>query len=67
MTEAKRRDAWDRAAHLMAILANCHRGPKTKPFTAEQFHPFHQSESQKEKDRIPVKDWGVVVRTAWGL
>jgi hypothetical protein len=66
MTEAKRRDAWDRTANLMALIANCNRHPKAKSFRAETFHPFHQDPSERESERIPLEDWNVL-RGAWGL
>lgn len=41
MAEAKRRDEWDRAAALQALIANTNRDPKKqpRPFTWRQFHP----------------------------
>ena len=42
MTEARQRDAWDRAASLMTLLANCHRDPKKPAFGPHLFHPFLQ-------------------------
>jgi hypothetical protein len=44
MAEAKSREAWDRTASLMALLANCHRNHRRKPtpFTPDRFHPYRQ-------------------------
>lgn len=42
MADARRSDAWDRAAPVVTILANAHRDPRKKPspFTLSDFHPF---------------------------
>lgn len=38
--EAHRQTHWDPFAHLMATLANCHRGENVPPYRPAQFHPF---------------------------
>ena len=40
MTEGKNRANWARTSSLMALLANCHRGPKQKVFAAGDFNPY---------------------------
>lgn len=41
MAQARQRGEWDRAAHLMCLLANLHRDPgKGRSYTPADFHPF---------------------------
>lgn len=41
MAEARLREEWRQTAHLLALLANCHRDPKrTSAFEAADFDPF---------------------------
>jgi hypothetical protein len=69
MAEARRRDAWDHTANLMALTANINRDPKQRrePFTAGEFHPFgDRRAAEKDEERTVVKDWSLV-RKAWKL
>lgn len=45
--------SWQIAAHLMALLANCHRDPKrrAKPFAPKDFDAFAQQETAEKKPR----------------
>lgn len=53
MALARRRDAWERAASLMALIANCNRDPrKSRPFNASQFMPF----DPPARERRPAKE-----------
>jgi len=40
MEEGRRREAWNHTAEVLAMLANCHRDPKTRPFARTDFHPM---------------------------
>ncbi len=53
MVEAGRREAWNHTASLMALMANCHRGPKQKPFNAQDFHPM--TPKQGSSRGTPIK------------
>ena len=56
MAEARRRDAWERTAALMALLANCHRDPKKTPaFKVSDFDPFTVSPEAMPVDLGEVK------------
>lgn len=41
MAEGRRRDEWDRASSIMAIIANANRDPKKPPASPRRFHPFY--------------------------
>lgn len=47
---AKRRDAWDRAAELLALLAECNRDPnrRAQPFDALDFHPLRKRRKRRK-------------------
>lgn len=40
MATARQKSDWERSSLLCAILANCHRDPKLKPFTPDDFNKF---------------------------
>ena len=42
MATARRRDAWERTAWVLAMIANCNRDPKKKatPYTPDDFNPM---------------------------
>jgi len=47
MAEARTRDAWNRSACVMALLANLHRDPKKRrPFNPSDFHPMDREKQQ---------------------
>jgi len=46
MTEGRARDDWNRAAMLMAVVAQCHAG-KGRKFTPADFNPFAQSRGMR--------------------
>lgn len=39
-------DEWTRTSSLMALIANCNRGPETQPFSPDSFNPFRKSPSR---------------------
>jgi hypothetical protein len=43
MAEGRGRAAWDIASSLMALVANCHRDPKRRPFRPRDFNPWAAS------------------------
>jgi len=45
MAQARRRDAWDRTADLMAHLGNLHAGQAL--WTRRDFHPFAEPETER--------------------
>lgn len=47
MTNEVNRDRWDRAADLMALTANLHRGRRTRPFARKDFHPYLGAEPKQ--------------------
>lgn len=51
MVEHNQRDRWQHTAHLMCLVANCHRNEKERssPFEAWEFNPFEL------RDRDPVQ------------
>ncbi|MEQ8785134.1 MAG: hypothetical protein RIC55_02510 [Pirellulaceae bacterium] len=40
MYEGHARDSWGRLANLMALIANCHREAKRRPWRAADFDPY---------------------------
>ena len=40
MAQGKSEQEWDHTAMLCSLLANINRGPKTKEFRLEDFHPY---------------------------
>tara|TARA_B100000809_G_scaffold166695_1_gene163999 strand:- start:222 stop:503 length:282 start_codon:yes stop_codon:yes gene_type:complete len=55
MAEGRQRDMWHHTAQITAIMANIHRGPKTKPFEIHDFHPFIDSPRARGRGGIPIK------------
>jgi hypothetical protein len=53
MAEGRGRSLWQHTSSVLCLLANIHRDPrKGRPFTPQQFNPFHQ---QRRKHReIPL-------------
>ena len=45
MADGRQHHDWCVAASLMALLANCHRDPKTKAFKPKDFHPLMKKNS----------------------
>lgn len=45
--EARQDDAWLHTASLMQLIANCHRGPKQRPFQLADFHPNIKREKKR--------------------
>lgn len=47
MAEARRSDQWDHTSSILALTANVNRDPKrqSRPFAADDFHPFRQQSS----------------------
>lgn len=39
MYAGRRRERWVHTSHLMALLANCHRGPRRRAFCVADFLP----------------------------
>lgn len=59
MAEARQKAAWERAASLMALLANIHRDPKKgRVFHPHDFNPYAASEKRvsfpKARDSIEL-------------
>jgi len=53
MARARQSDAWDRAADLMALTANCHRAKRTsRRYHRHDFHPY----LERPPARWTVKD-----------
>ncbi len=42
MAEARRKDEWERASAIVAMVYNMHRGPKSRPLKPSDFNPFRQ-------------------------
>ena len=40
MAEGRNRQTWNVASAIMALLANCHRDPKKRAFSPNDFHPM---------------------------
>jgi hypothetical protein len=40
MAEGRNQQTWNVASAIMALLANCHRDPKKRPFLPGDFHPM---------------------------
>ncbi|MBN2559919.1 MAG: hypothetical protein JXQ75_03190 [Phycisphaerae bacterium] len=42
MADGRQHHDWSVAASVMALIANCHRDPKTRAFKPKEFHPLLQ-------------------------
>lgn len=40
MAEGLRREQWDHTAHLLAMIANANRDPRSAAFHPRDFHPY---------------------------
>jgi hypothetical protein len=40
MAEGRNQQTWNVASAIMALLANCHRDPKKRAFSPNDFHPM---------------------------
>lgn len=66
MSEGHGRDAWARASHLLALIANVNRDPKKhRPFKPSQFSPYPdesrprvatKSDLQALKQQLGIKE-----------
>jgi hypothetical protein len=55
MVIGRRRDEWDRAANLMALIANVNRdAKKTNPFNAEDFNPMSPKEERSPQEKNAI-------------
>jgi hypothetical protein len=52
MVQGRREAVWGVASEVLAMLANCHKGPKTKSFSGEDFNPTLKE--QKKDDVFEV-------------
>jgi len=68
MVEGRRRDEWNRASHLLALLANCHRSPKERknPFTPAEFDPFRVEADEPERRVSGKVAWDVMQKVFRG-
>jgi hypothetical protein len=56
MAEARQREAWQRTAAVLALLANCHRDPKRRrPYTPDDFLPKTRDRSESPGDLSILK------------
>ena len=42
MAEARRKDEWERASAIVAMVYNMHRGPKSRYIKPSEFNPYTQ-------------------------
>jgi len=63
MAEARQRDAWARAAGVMALLAEPYRDPekRSQPFTPADFDPFADKTASKPPP-VPKVDFATFKR-----
>lgn len=47
MVDEVNTDRWDRAADLMALMANIHRNRRSKAYSRRDFHPYAKAKPQK--------------------
>jgi len=47
MEEARRREAWNHTARILAMLANTHRDPKTRLLSPADFHPMEDRRGRR--------------------
>lgn len=69
MARAKRRDAWDHTANLLALIINVNRDPKKgQPATAESIHPFEQQEplTAPQKEAVMKEQMACLKERAFG-
>jgi hypothetical protein len=70
MAEGRRRDEWNRASFLLALIANCNRHPKAKrgPFKPSEFDPFRlEEEEEPDGQRVTGKmAWNVMQKVFRG-
>ncbi|MGD8453661.1 MAG: hypothetical protein PVJ57_17755 [Phycisphaerae bacterium] len=59
MAEARSRGEWARASALMMTVANCHRGPKTRPFEPSDFDPYAKSDEREVSSMAELKPYFV--------
>ena len=56
MAEARQREAWQRTAAVLALLANCHRDPKRRrPYTPDDFLPKARERAESLGDLSILK------------
>ena len=68
MSEARRKDEWNRLSQLLCLLANVNRDPKQRrePFTPAEFDPFRKAE-ETPKERVTGKvAWDVMQKVFRG-
>lgn len=54
MAEGRRRDAWDRTSHMLALLINLHK-TKGRRVTPAECNPFTGAASRPAAPKVPMK------------
>lgn len=60
MTEARRRDEWDRTSHLLACIENSQKTKRDKPTSPAERNPFLVAKAKANRPKI--KDVGFLAR-----
>lgn len=47
MVDEVNTDRWDRAADLMALMANIHRNRRSRAYSRKDFHPYAKSNPEQ--------------------
>lgn len=47
--DARRRDEWDRASQLLAVLINAHRKPEASPVHADDLNPYRRRKRSRRR------------------
>lgn len=55
MLVAHQRDRWNHTSHLLALIANCNRDPKTRrqPFEPAEFNPYAER-PKRQRIKAPI-------------
>jgi len=58
MAEGRHENLWMLASAVMALLANCHRDPKKRAFTPDDFNPMVHRTGRADAIRVTPENVG---------
>ena len=58
MAEGRNENLWMLASAVMALLANCHRDPKKRAFTPDDFNPMVHRTQRSDVIRVTPENVG---------
>ena len=67
MAEGHNENLWMLAAAVMALLANCHRDRKKRPFTPDDFNPMVHRTQRADVIRVTPENVGELREAFLGL